>query len=288
MTSFGRAPIPILASVSGLSETRRAWLCDVWGVLHDGATVFDSAVKACRAFQQRGGQVLLISNSPQPSPSVLRHLGRLGVPEDCFDGLITSGDVTRALVDAHRAEPVFHLGPQRDKALFEGLSPTFVPAAQASVVVCTGLVDDEHESPEDYDDMLGALAARRVLMICANPDLVVERGDKLLPCAGALAARYAALGQTVVQAGKPYRPIYDAALSMLTGRNEPNQILAIGDGLDTDIKGACAMGIDSVYVVSRVHVPTLAQGKPIDSSAIERIVGGRAFHPIAAMASLTW
>ncbi len=285
MMNYGRAAIPILTSVAGVSENRKAWLCDVWGVLHNGVTVFAPAIEACRAFKQRGGEAVLISNSPKPSEAVLDHLDSLGVPRDCFNALVTSGDVTRGFVETYSGEPLFHLGPERDRCLFDGLDVEFALAPKAVVIVCTGFFDEENEVAEDYDGMLAEFAARRVPMICANPDLVVERGSKLLPCAGLLAERYAALGQTVVQAGKPYRPIYEAALRKLTKLLPKSEILAIGDGIDTDIKGASGQEIDSIYIASRVHI---ADGSAANGQLFERLFASRPFHPIAAMPHLRW
>jgi len=284
----GRAPIPILTGVAGISESREAWLCDVWGVLHEGVAVFAEAAEACRTFRGRGGQVILISNSPRPSGAVLEHLAQTGVPGDCFDALVTSGDVTRAFVEAHAGAPVFHLGPERDHVLFDGLGVEFAPAAKASAVVCTGFFDEDHETPEDYDAMLAAFAARGVPMICANPDLYVERGAKLLPCAGLLAQRYTALGQTVLQAGKPYAPIYELAMRKLSKPLPRASLLAIGDGIDTDIKGALEQGIDAIYIVSRVHFKDAAEYGAMSEEALERLFAGRSFRPRGAMLRLTW
>ncbi len=281
------AEIPILTGVAGISETRKAWLCDVWGVLLDGVTVFAPAIEACRRFKALGGEIVLVTNSPKPSAAVLDRLHSMGVPEDCFSALVSSGEVTRAFVEAYSAGPVFHLGPEHDRSLFDGLNVMLTPAAEAACIVCTGFFDEDHEMPEDYDGMLEAFAARGVPMICANPDLVVERGSKLLPCAGLLAERYTALGQTVIQAGKPYRPIYDAAMRQLSRPLLKSEILAIGDGIDTDIKGASGQGIDSLYIASRVHL-----GDPENSGALgkqlDRLLGGRIFRPAAAMAHLQW
>jgi HAD superfamily hydrolase (TIGR01459 family) len=281
-------PMQFLSSVAGISKNRKAWLCDVWGVLHDGVKAFKPALAACHAFRDQGSQIVLISNSPNSSPGVIAHLDLLGVPRDCFDAIVTSGDVTRVLVEAELDKPMFHIGPESDKDFFEGLPVKFVPVAEAAVVVCTGLFDDEHESPEDYDGMLRSLAARRVPMICANPDLVVERGNRLLPCAGALALCYSALGQTVIQAGKPFRPIYDLALQKLKGAVERSEILAIGDGIDTDIKGACALGIESIYIVSQVHIQDEAERAAVDAALLDRVFADRPFRPAAAMMQLKW
>jgi HAD superfamily hydrolase (TIGR01459 family) len=230
----------------------------------------------------------LISNSPRPSDPLLEHLEQIGVTRDCFDALVTSGDVTHGFVETYAGAPVFHLGPERDKIFFDGLAVELAPAGQASVVVCTGFFDEDRETPEDYDSMLAAFAARGVPMICANPDLYVERGTKLLPCAGLLAERYAALGQTVLQAGKPYAPIYDAALKKLSKPLPRRDLLAIGDGIDTDIKGAYEQEIDAIYIASRVHIEDAAEAGALSEAALERLFAGRSFRPYGAMLRLAW
>jgi len=282
------AEIPILDGVAGVSENRKAWLCDVWGVLHNGLTAFPLAIEACRTFKRLGGEVILISNSPRTSAAVLDHLQWVGVPNDCFTALVTSGDVTRSFVEAYSSEPVFHLGPERDRCLFDGLNVEFASPANAASVVCTGFFNEDNEVPEDYDGMLSAFAAREVPMICANPDLVVERGDKLLPCAGLLAERYLALGQTVIQAGKPYRPIYEAAMRKLSKPLPPSELLAIGDGVDTDIKGASSQGIDSIYIASRVNMGEAGEAAKLSPPKLDRLFGERSFRPAVAMAQLRW
>jgi HAD superfamily hydrolase (TIGR01459 family) len=279
------AAIPVLTGIAEISEGRKAWFCDVWGVLHDGVTVFVPAIEACRAFKRRGGEVILVSNSPKPSPDVLARLDELGVPRDCFTALVTSGDVTRSFVEAYASEPLFHLGPEDDKGIFDGLAVEFAPASKAAAVVCTGFFDEDRERPEAYDDMLRAFAERRAPMICANPDRFVERGPELLPCAGLLAERYASLGQTVIQAGKPHRPIYEAAARKLSKPLASNAILAIGDGIATDIEGAAAQGIDSVYIASRVH---MAEGGLSRLGEANSLFAGRPFRPAAAMPCLRW
>jgi HAD superfamily hydrolase (TIGR01459 family) len=288
MMSTERAPIPILTGIAGISADRKAWLSDVWGVLHDGVKPFPRAIEACFAFKEQGGEIVLISNSPRPSGDVRAHLASLGVPRACFDALVTSGDVTRNVVEAFGGEPVFHLGPQRDKGIFKGLEVRFAPASEASALVCTGFFDEDREVPEDYDAMLAGFAARGVPMICANPDLYVERGSRLLPCAGLLAARYEAMGQTVIQAGKPYPPIYETAFKMLSSPLSLRDMLAIGDGADTDIRGANAQGIDAVYIASLVHIAEAAAGHALDSAAVECLFADRPFHPAAAMTQLQW
>lgn len=286
--NYGSVEIPILNSVAGISQKRKAWLCDVWGVLHDGLRAFPSAIEACGMFKRRGGEVILVSNSPRTSAAVLEHLHSVGVPNGCFSALVTSGDVTRNCVDAYSSEPLFHLGPERDRCLFDGLNVEFAPPAKAAAIVCTGFFDEDNEIPEDYDGMLSQFAARGAPMICANPDLVVERGSKLVPCSGLLAERYLALGQTVIQAGKPYRPIYDAAMRKLSKPLPPGELLAIGDGVDTDIRGASGQGIDSIYIASRVNMGDAAEAAKLSGQMLGRLFAERPFRPTAAMAQLRW
>ena len=209
------AEIPVLASIRDLGSRYRAWLVDIWGVMHNGHRAFESAVAATRAFRAQGGIVVLLSNSPRPSPSVQDQLRRLGVPDDAYDATVTSGDLTRHELAKHRGSTVFHLGPERDLPIFEGLDVKRGHPEDAELVVCSGLFDDDTETPEDYADLLSALAARQLPMICANPDHMVERGDRLVWCAGALASLYEQQGGPVIYAGKPYAPIYRLALETI-------------------------------------------------------------------------
>ena len=281
------APIPILGGLAEIASDRKAWLCDIWGVLHDGLKPFPAAIEACRAFIRQGGEVVLISNSPRTSAPVAANLINVGVPRDCYTAIVTSGDVTRRYVEAHAAEPMFHLGPDRDKCLFEGLKLQFVSARSAKVAVCTGFFDEDQETVEDYEPMLASLAARKVPMICANPDLIVERGTKIIPCAGLLAKRYVELGQTVLQAGKPYAPIYDAAIEKFARPQPRSAILAIGDGAGTDIEGACGQGIDAIYIASRIHVRDIDE-RGFTQESLDGIFAGKPCRPLAAMAQLRW
>ncbi len=271
--------IPILKSITEAGP-RKAWLCDVWGVLHDGVKAFPEAVQACRTFRAQGGRVVLISNSPRPGEGVLLNLAAAGVPKTCFDSLVTSGDVTRLEIEKQRGEPVYHLGPARDAGLFEGLSLRFAPLKEASVVVCTGFVDEEREAVADYEGLLEDMAARGVLMICANPDIVVERGERLLPCAGALAVRYETMGQKVIQAGKPYRPIYNAALALAGPVSGSKDILAIG--------GAAGLDLDAIYIASRVAIRTKNARHSLNQATLASLFENRPFRPLAAMERLSW
>jgi HAD superfamily hydrolase (TIGR01459 family) len=279
--------IPILSSVAALARESDAWICDVWGVLHNSVNAFGAASEACRRFRGCGGVVVLLSNAPRPAALVQKHLDGLGVLRDAYDAIVTSGDLTRTLVHERRGEPLFHLGPERDIPLFQGLGVRFTDASHAHLVVCTGLFDDEHETPENYAAMLGALAARNVPMICANPDLTVERGERLVYCAGALAEAYERLGGSVTYAGKPHLPVYALVIEQiakLKGCAVPRtRVLAIGDGIHTDIRGAANAGVRSIFIASAIHVDG-----PLDSPTLNRLFEGSDARPIAAMPALAW
>lgn len=280
--------IPVIASIAELAPKREAWLTDIWGVMHNGVVPFTAACEACARFRLEGGVVLLLSNAPRPAPSVVEQLDRIGVPRFAYDSVLTSGDAARALVGAYRHRPVFPLGPERDLPLYEGLDVVLSDAASAEAVSCTGLFDDEIETPADYADMLQGFATRGLPMVCANPDLTVERGDKIVYCAGALAVEYEKLGGSVAYAGKPFLPVYDLAFARLAeikGRPiERSQILAIGDGIRTDIKGAAAAGLDSVFVASGIHL----SGGDVTSETLAPFFPDPAVRPIAAIPALSW
>ena len=279
--------IPIIDSISRLAEGRDVWLADIWGVMHTGVAPFAAACDACTRFRLAGGTVLLLSNAPRPAASVAAQLDRIGVPRFAWDTIVSSGDAARALVSVYAGKSVFHLGPERDFALYDGLDVTLSPAADAAAISCTGLFDDEIETPADYADLLAGFAARDVPMICANPDLTVERGNKIIPCAGALAAVYEQLGGRVSYAGKPYLPIYEMAfrrIEELKGKPvDRARVLAIGDGIRTDIAGAARAEIDCVFVASGVHVE-----EGLTDAGLLKLFPSADGRPIAAMPALAW
>jgi HAD superfamily hydrolase (TIGR01459 family) len=281
------AAIPILSSIAELAPTCDAWIVDIWGVMHNGVRAFDAAGEACRKFRAAGGIVILLTNAPRPFSAVVGHMASLGVDSAAYDGGVTSGDATRGLIETWGDRPVLHIGPERDKGLFTGLDAVLVPAEQAQAIVCSGLHDDTKETPADYAALFDGLAARRLPMVCANPDLVVERGDKLVYCAGALAATYAEKGGEVVYAGKPYLPIYErtfAAIESVRGLPVPKErILAIGDGLNTDLLGAHTAGLRSAFIASAVHLPG-----DLDARALDELFASRPFRPAAALPALAW
>jgi HAD superfamily hydrolase (TIGR01459 family) len=280
--------IPLLTSIAPLGKTADVWFLDIWGVLHNGIKPFASCVDACITFRKAGGHVILVSNSPRPRASLIKQLNSIGVDPAAYDDAITSGDVSRSLIRHVSDRPVLHIGPARDLPLFDGLGVTFAEEGSAHTAVCSGLYDDETETPDDYRDVLRALHARNVSMICANPDIKAERGGKIIYCAGAIAQAYEALGGSVTYAGKPYAPIYDAALEMaarLRGSTvNKARVLAIGDGVATDIRGASNAGIRSVYIASGVN---LAPGVPL-ADAAKILFAKETVKPIAMMQALKW
>jgi HAD superfamily hydrolase (TIGR01459 family) len=288
--------IPVIGSIKEIGSRYRAWLVDIWGVMHNGHRAFPRAVDAARSFRERGGIVVLLSNSPRPTPGVQEQLRRLGVPDDAYDATVTSGDLTRYELGKHKGATVFHLGPERDLPIFDGIPVKLGSAEDAELVVCSGLFDDETETPEHYIELLQKLATRRLPMICANPDHLVERGDKLVYCAGALAAIYDTMGGSVVYAGKPYAPIYELAIETISALAERSvardEVLAIGDGVNTDIAGAASVGIDAVFVASRLHVPTNSGGEAgeemLDELHLAELFASAKRRPLGAMRALAW
>ena len=248
--------VPLLQHAAPLSRQWPVWFCDIWGIVHDGVRADEVSCDALVRHRREGGVVILVSNSPRPRPALLKQLDELRVPRESHDDVITSGDVTRAIIARYAGRNVFHLGPERDAHLREGLPVNFGGPDEAEVVMCSGLFDDRTEQPEQYRPMLERLAARHLPFVCANPDLVVKHGERILPCAGALAAIYEELGGEVVMAGKPFLPIYEEALrkaGAVAGHTvEKQQILAIGDGIGTDMKGAANFGIAAVFVAGGI------------------------------------
>lgn len=280
---------PMPGSLDEISGRYAAVLCDVWGVVHNGVRAFADASAALRRARESGLAVVLITNAPRPRGDVETQLAALGVPDDAWDRVVTSGDVTRDLIAAGPRR-VFHLGPDRDLSLHDGLDVELVEEQEASAVVCTGLFDDETETPEDYAEMLRRMRSRDLPMICANPDIVVERGDSLIWCAGALARDYAQMGGRTLIAGKPHRPIYEAALKAageVLGREVgAGEALAIGDGALTDLKGGVLNGVDVLYITGGIHAREYGEGMEADPARLAAFLDKHGHAPVAAMSRL--
>lgn len=258
-----------------------AVLCDVWGVLHNGVEAFSHASEALAEARAAGLAVVLITNSPRPHPGVKVQIRGLGVRDDAYDRIVTSGDVTRSLI-AEGPGKVYFIGAEKDLPLLDGLDVETVGLREAGIVVCAGLRDDEVEAVEDYREELAALAARGLPFICANPDLVVERGHKLIACAGALAGLYEELGGTTRIAGKPHRPIYEKSLAELRavrGAFDMARVIAIGDGMPTDVRGAQAYGLDVLYISGGIHAGHYVEGGRTDEARLAAFLAAEDAHP---------
>jgi HAD superfamily hydrolase (TIGR01459 family) len=293
-----REQVQIVRQISGLSEISDRYdaiLCDIWGVLHNGVASFAAASQALVSFRRRGGAVVLISNAPRPSPPIHRQVLKLGVPPEAFDSVVTSGDVTIGLMKQRGGDQVFHIGPARDLSLLDavaeatGSRPKLVSLEAAQYALCTGLRNDEIETPRDYEPELQAMAIRDMAVICANPDIVIHRGDTLVYCAGALARRYEEVGGSVIYAGKPHAPIYDRALA-LAGRVrgaalDKRRVLAIGDGMKTDVIGATRAGLDALFVTGGIHRSLHGEtpASPADPIELQHLYEESEVWPVAAI-----
>ncbi len=264
-------------------------LSDIWGVVHNGLESFPEACEALHTYRRRGGTVILITNAPRPADSVQRQLRKLGVADETYDAIVSSGDLTRHFVSDHPGKKMFWLGPERDNSIYRGLEAEIGPLEQADYIVCTGLFDDETETPEDYRAMMLQARERKLPLICANPDIVVERGDRLIYCAGAIAELYRELGGEVVFYGKPHRPIYERAMALAAerrGHAAPlDRVLAIGDSVRTDLTGALGFGIDCLFVTRGIHSEEFEGLDQLDPASVKELFG---HPPRALMRELRW
>ncbi|MET0274091.1 MAG: TIGR01459 family HAD-type hydrolase [Phenylobacterium sp.] len=280
------------AGLAEIAPRYDALLCDVWGVIHNGRESFPAACAALARFKAERGPVILISNAPRPCGPVIEQLDSLGVPREAWSLLVTSGDATRILLAERAPGPAWTIGPDRDAPLYEGLNLDFSEPDEARFISVTGPYDDENDEPGDYRDRFITCVGRGLEMICANPDIVVQRGDRLIYCGGALAQLYESLGGKVTMAGKPYPAIYDLcvteAAARVDGPLDRKRILCIGDGLPTDIRGANAQNLDVLFIASGIHGgETVGPGGLILPAVVDllRQDGLAAAH---AMADLVW
>jgi HAD superfamily hydrolase (TIGR01459 family) len=253
----------IIRALGDLSGRYDAVFCDLWGCLHDGQTAFPAAVAALQAYRAGGGTVVLLTNSPRPKDSVIKQLDGLLVPRDAWDIIATSGDAAQmGMISGAVGRRVHHIGAPKDEVFFTTFADDLqayaasqppierVALKDATGIVCTGLYDDLTETPDDYRAALLLGKTLGLPMLCANPDIVVDMGDKRLYCAGALAQAYEGMGGTALYFGKPHPPIYDLArrrLAEATGQSDA-QILCIGDGITTDVQGGMSEGLDTLFI----------------------------------------
>jgi HAD superfamily hydrolase (TIGR01459 family) len=268
-------------------------LCDIWGVLHDGQRAFASANDALSRFRAKGGTVVLVSNAPMPASTVARVLDEKGVVREAWDRIVSSGDIALGQIRERGFQRVHAIGPpKRDRAFFEALPGPSAPIEIADAVACTGLVDDRRETAEHYLPVLEVAHRRRLPFVCANPDLAVHVGADLLPCAGAIAALYEAMGGEVLWAGKP-RPIaYATALAVAAqlrgGPVSTSRVLAIGDSVRTDLAAAQGAGVDALFIATGIHRDEVIVDDRIDEARLEALLSGDAPPAIAAAAAVKW
>lgn len=288
----------IITRLDQISARYDALLVDLWGCLHNGFKPFREAVTALQHYRESGGKVLLLTNSPRPRPSVIRQLDKIGVPRGLYDDVAASGDAAQfALAAGAVGYNVYHLGPQRDLGFFDDLPQDLlcgktinrVTLDRADGIVCTGLFDDDVESPDDYRATFLAAKNRGLKLLCANPDIMVDKGDQRIYCAGALAQAYSDMGGESLYFGKPHPAIYDLAQQRLTalGREIDNErILAIGDGINTDIRGAIAEDMDSLFITGGLAALETGTVDQPDPEKLETFLSNAQLSPQYAMGHL--
>ncbi len=290
------SPIAIHDGLAELADRYDAFILDLWGVLHNGVAAFPEAIDCLKALRAAGKRLLVLSNAPRRSESIMERNVALGLPPELYDALHSSGEETWLHLKERPDDwyqglgrRVFHLGPARDEGLREGLDFDFVTRPDASdFILNTGAYASE-DRVEDYEALLQAGLARGLPMVCANPDLVVMRGDALEICAGAVAARYEELGGEVRYHGKPHADVYRRAFALL-GAADPARVAAVGDSFRTDIAGAQAAGIDGIFVAGGIHVRELgvdAQGRP-DPERLGAMAAESGHRPAAALPAFRW
>lgn len=283
----------ILESVAPLTESHDGFILDIWGVLHDGEKLYPGVREALQAMRARGKRIVLLSNAPRRSWTVAEALAELGLGQELFDGIVTSGEVTWSLL-RDRTHPffaklgrrAFHIGPERDLSVVEGLDiPITTDPTAADFVLNTGPdFERGRESVEPYQPMLAAAAAARLPMVCTNPDRAVMVGGQRLICAGAFADRYTALGGEVMEIGKPDPMVYGTVLSTLG--LPPSRIVAVGDTPHTDLAGAAAVGVEAIWALTGLagdHFGPNPSPEMLDQEAEREGV-----RPMAALRSLRW
>ena len=292
MNTMTLAPhaVPHAEGLSTIIENYDCILCDVWGVLHNGKEIWPNAAHALSMAREAGVPIIMITNAPRPQGPVLRQLAHMNCPDGVFDDLVTSGDVTRALIERLDG-PVCHIGPERDYALYDGLNVEFAAPEDAAGIVCTGLFDDYNEHPDEYVERFKHYVGLKLPFICANPDIVVEVVDRLLWCAGALAREYDKLGGETQIVGKPYAPIYEVAIEraekVLGRKIDKSRIMAIGDGLPTDVLGAQNNGVDCFFITNGIHAADYTSGD-VDNEKLQAFLKDNNANPTYWIKSLVW
>jgi HAD superfamily hydrolase (TIGR01459 family) len=290
------AEVPFYPGLSVLAERYDAFIIDLWGVMHDGLQAYPAAVEALRELRAAGKRSVVLSNAPRRAAAIAKRNAEIGIPEDLPDHLLSSGEDAwqhlKTRPDAwYQAlgRRCYHLGPARDYGMREGLDLDFVDSlAEADFILNTGILNDT-DAVETYRRLLDEGLARRLPMICANPDLIVMRGEAMEICAGALALDYQQKGGNVRWHGKPHPEVYRSCFALLEGI-APSRIAAIGDSLRTDVAGAEAAGIDSIFIAGGIHGEELKVDSKggIDAEAYRAFIEAAEWKPTATLPFMRW
>jgi len=288
-----RATPPIIAHAGDMLARYDVIYCDVWGVVHNGFRAYKHACEALEEFRRRGGTVILVSNAPLPRDRVAEMLDGKGVPRSAWDAIVSSGDIALTHVAEQGYERVHCVGPRdRDATFFRRLTARATILGEAEAIVCTGLEDDANETPQQYLPLLAAALPAGLPFVCANPDLVVDVGGRLYPCAGSIAILYEQMGGQVFWAGKPHPSAYGTAhriAEKLRGAPvRPERVLAIGDAVRTDLAAAAGAGVAALFITSGIHRDELMSGNTIDAQRLAALFAGDVPQPLAAMSFLHW
>lgn len=289
----------LIASLDEISAPYDVLYCDLWGCLHNGKTLFPGAVAALQKFRQRGGAVVLLTNAPRTRHAAKKRLVTMGLPDDAYDVIAASGDATQeAMLTGAAGRKLWHLGPGKDEDLFSEIpdwlrdQPAIerVALEEAEGIICTGPFDEFNETPEDYRARFLLAKTKGLKMLCANPDLVVDFGETRIFCAGALAELYEEMGGEVLSFGKPHPPVYDFARRQLAAKGityDNDAVLAIGDGVRTDIRGAQAEGIDAIFVTGGLEAHRFGDDPAApDETLLQAWLQSEDLHPRFSMGRL--
>lgn len=280
----------LISQLSDIAHSYDALFCDLWGCVHNGREVYPAAIAALRQFKAGGGYVVLMTNAPRPNAAVIAGFARLGLTPDAYDIVVSSGDAAKAAMIAGMVgQNVYHLGPDKDLSLFENAPAiTRVPLADAQGIICTGPFHEDTETPADYRATFLLAKSRGLKLLCANPDLVVDLGDRRIYCAGALAALYDEMGGESLYFGKPHPPIYDLARARIAGFGiNDDRILCVGDGIGTDIRGGVAEGLDSLFITGGLSADAFGPNPETpDESLLDTWLSGQSLSPTACMGRL--
>lgn len=294
----------IISSFSEISTRYRAVFCDLWGCVHNGIAPFPAAVAALQAFRASGGKVVLVSNAPRPKASVINQLTRLGVPQDAWDEIATSGDSAQfAMITGAVGRKLYHIGPMaKDKPFFTEFAEdvagiaaseepfSLVPLEEAEGIVVTGPNEEDTETPDDYRATFLYAKTKGLKLLSANPDIVVDMGERRIFCAGALAKLYEEMGGQSLSFGKPFPPVYDLARRRLNALGSPvadDDILCIGDGIDTDILGANLEGLDSLFLTEGLAAGQFGPADALDQAKLQTWLNDLQRNPTYTMPMLS-